>query len=176
MSVLGYYVNCDDALCLDCFQEHYGDDDNGRDDSPGFVKWRTGGGFESWSEPAVIFSDGESDTPTHCVECHELIAHALTPDGYKYVEEHAREHIKDAIEPDRTTPPLSSLRVVEDWLEEYGNNDINGYVIVLHAALLEAAERNEDDDEDEEPYDHSRAKEDRRNAYMLAELEAEGEQ
>lgn len=67
---LGYYVTCDDALCEDCFH------------ADGY-EWP---GFEGWEAPLAISETDEADTPTHCVECKDLIPHELTKGGYAYVE------------------------------------------------------------------------------------------
>lgn len=67
MEPIGYYVTCDDAVCAEDFDP---------------ATWE---GFEDWDEPLAIFADTESDTPTHCVACRDLIPHALTSDGYIYV-------------------------------------------------------------------------------------------
>lgn len=66
---IGFYVNVDDAQCVDC---HEPDD------------W---GGFEDWEAPVPIFQGTAGDTPTHCGDCGLLIPHALTADGYAYVAE-----------------------------------------------------------------------------------------
>lgn len=66
---VGYYLDCDTAVCEDCFDP---------------VAWE---GFEDWDEPLTIFDSDEADTPTHCAECESLIEHALTSDGYAYVRE-----------------------------------------------------------------------------------------
>lgn len=119
MSVLGYYVNCDDALCVDCFTRAYGsfshlETEQERWDGQA-QNWRADGGFEEWDEPLALLSDEEQDTPTHCCECHELMPHALTSHGYEYV----REHIVEALEQGEVQHP-DSLRVVRSWWEEYG--------------------------------------------------------
>ncbi len=76
MTILGWYVNPDDAVCAD--------------DAPaGFAAgdWSEWGGCPGWESPAAITSDESSDTPTHCVGCCEIIPHPLTSDGYDYVSE-----------------------------------------------------------------------------------------
>lgn len=67
---IGYWVTCDEALCASCF----GEDD---------YIWP---GFESWDKPLTITGEDESDTPTHCDRCKDLIEHGLTKDGFIYVE------------------------------------------------------------------------------------------
>lgn len=108
---LGYYVNCDDALCGDCFRKQHGDDDLGRPDSPGFQAWREGGGFEGWDEPVAILRDDEADTPTNCRGCEHLIPHRLTDDGVDYVAEHLGRVLRD--------PNDGRRCVVRDWVNEY---------------------------------------------------------
>ena len=71
--ILGYYVNCDDAVCTDCVPN-----------------WREGfypgwSGFESWPDPLVITDEQAADTPTHCEWCEALIEHPLTSFGDSYV-------------------------------------------------------------------------------------------
>lgn len=95
MSVIGYYLNCDDAVCMDHFNED---------------EWE---GFESWESPLAIFSDEESDTPTHCVECGALIPHALTTDGYAYVREAMDENLSEG----RRSP------VVHRWVDYFAGDD-----------------------------------------------------
>jgi len=70
MLIIGYYWNCDDAVCLDCHNDG--------------TEWK---GFDDWENPLPIFDDEKSDTPTHCCECEDLIPHDLTSEGYRYVEE-----------------------------------------------------------------------------------------
>lgn len=97
MSTLGHYITCDDALCDTCFND------------PEYV-WP---GFESWEAPLTIMDTTASDTPTHCCECHELIPHELTPDGYGYVE----SAIEGLILGDG-----GSGEVVKAWWLEYGDD------------------------------------------------------
>ncbi len=86
----GYYLTCDDAVHVGCWDG----------------EWE---GFEDWTEPAAIFSDTESDTPTHCVVCHLLIDHRLTDDGYNYIGEAAQ----DCLEAGELNPVTSA------WVEHY---------------------------------------------------------
>lgn len=83
---LGYYVDCDSALCRDCI--------------PDASAWAGGDyagwpGFEDWESPAAIFNDTESDSPTHCAQCGAVIAHDLTPDGTRYVMDAIAEFCAD---------------------------------------------------------------------------------
>lgn len=79
---IGYYINCDDALCGDCYHDVYG-----LEPQRAVAAWRRLARFEDWDAPIAITPDDESDTPTLCSECSELIPHALTYDGYEYVRE-----------------------------------------------------------------------------------------
>lgn len=90
----GYWVTCDEALCSDCFND------------PDY-EWP---GFESWQKPLTITSEQESDTPTHCSECKELIGHDLTTDGYTYVESAIEGCIMHG---------HGDAEIVKLWLEEY---------------------------------------------------------
>lgn len=88
---IGYYTDCDTAVCEVHFDRS---------------EWE---GFEDWDEPLAIFASDESDTPTHCAVCEDLIPHALTPEGYAYVEEyleHASTHD-------------GRRAIVRQWVEEY---------------------------------------------------------
>ncbi len=99
---IGYYVNCDDAVC--------------RDDAPtGFASgdYSEWPGFEGWEEPAAIFNDSESDTPTHCVTCGAVIAHDLTVDGDHYVMDAITEFISDG--------SSHNADVMAQWWDAYGN-------------------------------------------------------
>lgn len=75
--LLGIYVNCDDAVCVNCMTSaHHLALDNPSDD-----------GEITPDNPAPIFSDSESDSPTWCSVsgCVALIPHALTSDGFTYL-------------------------------------------------------------------------------------------
>lgn len=93
MKPIGFYVTCDDAECADCHESS---------------EWR---GFEDWTEPIVIWSDTESDTPTHCHICGNLIPHALTHYGYRYVQDEIASDIKSGYKSPAT----------EQWMDEYGS-------------------------------------------------------
>lgn len=101
MSVIGYYVTCDDAVCTDCAPDGFADGD--------YAEWA---GFESWEEPIAIMSDEESDSPTHCRECEALIAITMTSDGYRYVA----EHVTDAAQNDG-----GRRCITRQWWQEYGD-------------------------------------------------------
>ena len=73
MTVLGCYIDCDNALCLECYRHE-----------------RVMGRLDNLQEgfPLAIDSTTEVDTPTHCAICERLIPHQLTEDGMTYVREH----------------------------------------------------------------------------------------
>lgn len=124
MSVVGYYITCDDAVCEDCAPAGFNEGD--------YSQWD---GFESWEEPIVIFRDTESDTPTNCKECGEVIPHALTREGYAYVEQYMRDDIKDAL----CETNHRGVAVVHAWLEQYADwGMMNGPLVAMHGALYEA--------------------------------------
>ena len=102
MTLIGYWVSCDDAQCCDCYQR-----------SGGLDGWLADGGFEGWDEPIAIHDVGDpSDSPTHCCDCEALIAHELTSDGLDYVA----ETIEDAI----CNPGDHRRCIVRQWAAEYG--------------------------------------------------------
>jgi len=102
---IGYYVTCDDAVCRDCIPDA---DAWSRGDYTGWD------GFEGWEEPAVIFTDTESDTPTHCGTCGAVIRHDLTADGARYVMEAIAEFIAgEGHNPD----------VMAQWWDAYGEDE-----------------------------------------------------
>lgn len=74
--LIGYYITCDDAECLPCFER-----------SGGVSAWLKRGGFESWPEPLAIEDSTESDSPTHCHACGIVLEHDLTDAGLDYVAE-----------------------------------------------------------------------------------------
>jgi len=93
MSLLGYYINCDDAECVECFERAVVRFHARRMRSlsviasPFVVRFhpRRWAGFESWPEPLAISDSDESDTPTHCCVCGIVLEHELTNYGYDYV-------------------------------------------------------------------------------------------
>ena len=92
---IGFYVNCDDALCAEHFVE---------------PAERVVTGEITADDPLAIFPDTESDSPTHCVQCGALIPHALTPDGVGYVS--------DAIAEWRDWG-VGNADVLRQWVEAY---------------------------------------------------------
>jgi len=102
---IGWYTDCDTALCQDCVPDA---DAWARGD---YASWD---GFESWEEPAVIFADTASDTPTHCGACGAVIRHDLTADGARYVMDAIAEFIAgDSHNPD----------VMAQWWDAYGEDE-----------------------------------------------------
>lgn len=98
--ILGYYVNCDDAVCTACVP-------NWREGFyPGWSR------FESWPDPLAITdeSGSASDTPTHCEWCEALIEHPLTPHGQAYVA----ERIVDLL-----TNRSGRKEIIGQWAETY---------------------------------------------------------
>jgi hypothetical protein len=81
---IGYYTDCDSAVCRDCAPRGF--------EAGDYSEWP---GFEGWEEPSAIFNDTESDTPTHCVKCQAVIRHDLTVDGTTYVTDAIAEFISD---------------------------------------------------------------------------------
>ena len=102
MQVVGYYTDCDTALCADCAPEGFADSD--------YVQWE---GFEGWDEPLAIFDDTESDSVTHCADCGAVIDSALTEEGYRYIGEAVREGFGKGMQ-----NPVTVL-----WLDEYAQWD-----------------------------------------------------
>lgn len=98
---IGYYLNCDDAVCTDDAPAGFANED--------YSEWS---GFEGWETPAVIFDHEESDTPTHCKTCEALIPHALTSDGADYVAEKIGSNLGDT---------GHTVRYVSEWWDEYGD-------------------------------------------------------
>ena len=114
MKVLGYYLDSDTAACSDCW-EH-----DGKYEFRGY----------RWSiDPEPIMSSTESDTPTHCSFCGDLIEHALTGDGYTYVLDAMVDEINEGV----------SRGVVALWAAAYypsWRNDVNEQRLrELHDAL-----------------------------------------
>lgn len=102
---IGYYTDCDTALCRNCIP------DAAAWARCEYVGWP---GFESWEEPAPIFNDTEADTPTHCAECGAVIRHNLTADGARYV----MDAIAEFITGDGHTPD-----VMAQWWDAYGEDE-----------------------------------------------------
>lgn len=99
MNPLGYYpVRSDvilDPMCPLCVPKHA----DGACPPSCCAPW-------SLANAEPIFHDTESDTPTHCAECSELIPHALTRDGLEYVA-------------DAVTFGGGDPDVLRAWLNEY---------------------------------------------------------
>ena len=103
MSVEGYYVTCDDALCTDCAPAGFAEGD--------FSEYA---GFEDWTEPIAIFGDTESDSVTHCAECGAIIEHDLTAEGYAAVNEAIREGFAGGIQNPVTVLWIDSFEDYDD--------------------------------------------------------------
>lgn len=96
---IGYYIDCDTAQCIDCFESDGGE-----------AAWKARGGFEGWDSPIAIFEDTEADSPTHCTTCSAVIDHALTDDGYAYV----LEAVAQCFTAGKQNP------VTVQWIDAYG--------------------------------------------------------
>jgi hypothetical protein len=103
METLGWYVTCDDAVCVECAPAGFADGD--------YRAWLR---FPGWAGPIEITDGGgsESDTPTHCHVCEALIPHRLTPDGYAYVGERLRDHLADG---------GGRAEIQRAWFDAYGD-------------------------------------------------------
>ena len=108
MRIVGYYINCDDALCTACFDEYYPGDDW----EIQVARWLKAGGFEDWTEPLTILESSETDSPTHCDDCGIVIEEILTRAGGFYVVESMRECIDEG----KMNP------VVAQWFEVWEND------------------------------------------------------
>lgn len=114
MAVSGFYITCDDAECVDCYERAGGE-----------AAWRANGGFESWEEPLAIFDDAESDTPTHCCECGEVIEHDLTDYGYGYVGEAILDGFKEGKQNPVVVQWIAAYtRMGEDLFDDYRTSDV----------------------------------------------------
>lgn len=71
---MGWYTDCDSAICRNCAPKGFARGD--------FRKW---GGFEGWESPIAVCFDDERDSVTQCRACEAVIAHDLTVDGTIYV-------------------------------------------------------------------------------------------
>ena len=102
MTVEGYYVNCDNAVCMDCAPVGFRHGD--------YREWL---GCTGWTEPLVIFDDIESDSVTHCASCGTVIDSALTEEGYRAIDEAVREGFSKGMQ-----NPVTVL-----WLDAYAQWD-----------------------------------------------------
>lgn len=103
---LGYYVNCDDAVCRDCAPAGF--------EAGDYSEWP---GFEGWESPAAIFMDDASDSVTYCRQCGAVIAHDLTTDG--------AEAVKDAVAELISEPGSHTADVMAQWWEAYAGTGLN---------------------------------------------------
>ena len=108
--LLGFYITCDDAVCLDCIE---------LDSAGNVVGWE---GFEDWTEPIAIWAALETDVPFHCSKCDVLIPVTLTADGGAFVA----DAILYALEKGEVNP------TVVRWAQAYGDD------CDVRAALIEA--------------------------------------
>jgi hypothetical protein len=133
VTLLGHYVNCDDAVCLGCWDPRDACEECG--DLLGVVlrsqALKTGcnladnhwHGFEDWEEPLALLRDEEQDTPTHCCECEALLPHRLTSHGHAYVEEALERNLRD--------PGDGRRCIVNAWATEYLDEPAMGRALGL---------------------------------------------
>lgn len=107
MSLIGYYITCDDAICADCAPKGFASGD--------YSEWP---GFESWPDPIIIFTDSEGDTITHCCDCGAVIRHNLTVDGW--------EALKSAVVEYLTDPESQEGEIIAQWWDAYGEDQYIG--------------------------------------------------
>jgi hypothetical protein len=106
---LGYYVTCDDALCVECCRDLPEVNDAPNHDYP----WWSG--FESWESPLAISESDESDSPTHCDKCGIVIEHDLTDDGYHMVFEAV---LQGFVEGKQNPVVIQWLEAYEEYMQE----------------------------------------------------------
>jgi len=124
---LGYYMDCDEAICTDCVAK-LPDLPADEQVNAEYPWWH---GFESWEAPLAISEADESDSPTHCSECGVLLDHSLTTDGYMMVLDSVIEGFTQG----KQNP------VVVQWLnayEEYVQDALDGEYIDTEAGTVEA--------------------------------------
>lgn len=97
---MGWYVDCDSAVCRDCAPAGFASGD--------YSEWP---GFEGWEDPLAICNDDESDSVTHCRECGAVIVHDLTAEGGEYVKEAIAELISE--------PGSHTADVIAQWTDAY---------------------------------------------------------
>jgi len=100
VDIIGYYINCDEALCADCAN------------TEGIGKANEKEAEISPTNPAPIYRDTEADAPTHCARCQVLIPHQLTSAGLSF--------IADVIAT-RLCGLLANESVVAAWWRVYGD-------------------------------------------------------
>jgi hypothetical protein len=105
---MGWYVNCDDAVCRDCAPAGF------KLFPADYSAWP---GFEGWEEPLAICNDDESDSVTHCRECGAVIAHDLTADG--------GESVKDAVAELISEPGSHTADVIAQWFDAYAGTALD---------------------------------------------------
>jgi hypothetical protein len=116
---IGYYTDCDTAICRDCAPAGFASGD--------YSQWA---GFEGWESPSAIFMDSESDSPTQCAKCEAVICHDLTPDGAEYVIEAIGEFITG----NGHTPD-----VMAQWWDAYSDSlDASDMRDIIETAMVAA--------------------------------------
>jgi hypothetical protein len=115
---IGYYMDCDTAVCADDAPAGF--------EAGDYSAWA---GFEGWEEPAAIFMDSESDSVTHCATCGRVIKHDLTSEGYASIT----ESLERALDGDIG-------EAIEQWMDAYGDDKFGGgaYGVELPADYLSA--------------------------------------
>ena len=116
---IGYYVTCDDALCMECV---------GKlpvIENPPNAEYPWWQGFEGWPEPLSISESDESDSPTHCVECGVLLEHDLTVFGYSMIFDAVLEGFADGKQNPVVVVWLNAYRdyMIETLSEDYEHYD-----------------------------------------------------
>jgi hypothetical protein len=115
---LGYYVDCDTALCLDDLPGPAGDWAAGK-----YTGWE---GFEGWESPGAIFNDTESDSVTHCGTCGRVLKHDLTAEGCESITESLERALQDG----------DIGNAIEQWMDAYGGSIAGWAPVDLPAEYL----------------------------------------
>jgi hypothetical protein len=107
--LIGFTADAD-TYCVQCAEDIYGADTDGREDGEG-------------NPLGAIFGGSETDSPSHCAACGDLIPEDLTSYGVSYVEDAIREHIRAAVFVQSNGREFYTGRagVVDAWREEYGD-------------------------------------------------------
>ena len=64
------------------------------------------------SDASPVFADSETDSPSHCTTCGELIEENLTTEGYAYVAEEVWDHVLSG-------GKTGSADVLRTWMDYY---------------------------------------------------------
>ena len=94
MKPIGYLVH-GDTFCVNCYT-HFERRHAAVDSS------------DVESEPIFYYHEG--DSPTHCIECSEIIPHHLTDDGHRYVEDSIIDYLRNR---------SGNRAVIQQWYEAY---------------------------------------------------------